>query len=75
MSGEIPPELGNLSNLRELDLGHNELSGEIPPELGNLASLYYLRLENTELSGCLPSILSSREFVAATDLGGLEFCQ
>ena len=35
----IPPELGNLTNLKALRLGGNQLSGEIPPELGNLSSL------------------------------------
>ncbi len=39
LSGEIPPELGNLAGLEWLDLGGNQLSGEIPPELGNLYSL------------------------------------
>ena len=37
LSGEIPAELGSLSNLKGLDLFNNELSGEIPPELGNLS--------------------------------------
>ena len=39
MSGEIPEELGNLANLRSLELMGNQLSGEIPAELGNLTSL------------------------------------
>ena len=38
MSGEIPAELGSLSNLTELYLG-NDLSGEIPAELGSLSNL------------------------------------
>ena len=36
LSGELPPELGILSRLRELRLRDNQLIGEIPPELGNL---------------------------------------
>ena len=36
LSGEIPAELGNLSNLVSLRLGGNLLSGAIPAELGNL---------------------------------------
>ncbi len=39
LSGEIPPELGNLANLTELYLQENQLSGCVPPELGNLANL------------------------------------
>ena len=39
LTGEIPPELGNLANLEELYLGGNQLSGAIPPELGNLVNL------------------------------------
>ena len=39
LRGEIPPELGNLSNLEDLRLDANQLSGEIPPELSNLSNL------------------------------------
>ncbi|KAF8673286.1 hypothetical protein HU200_048842 [Digitaria exilis] len=34
--GEIPPELGNLSTLVNLNLGGNDLDGSIPDSLGNL---------------------------------------
>ena len=44
LSGEIPAELGNLTNLKALFLHENELSGEIPVELGNLANLEVLVL-------------------------------
>lgn len=37
--GEIPSEIGMLSNLQELELGKNELSGPIPSELAGLAAL------------------------------------
>ena len=33
MSGAIPPELGNLSNLYSLYLGYNQLSGCVPQGL------------------------------------------
>ena len=36
-SGEIPAELGNLSNLKVLLLRGNRLIGQIPSRLGNLA--------------------------------------
>ena len=49
LSGEIPAELGSLSNLTFLNLSGNELSGEIPAELGNLSNLTILFLERQRL--------------------------
>ena len=50
LSGEIPPELGDLSSLEVLLLDSNYLRSEIPPELGQLANLrvseYQLRRSN-----------------------------
>ena len=54
LSGRIPPELGNLSNLEEMILGDNPLSGRVPSELGSLSNLEWLDLSVTNLSGPLP---------------------
>ena len=54
LSGSIPPELGNLANLRELRLDGNGLTGSIPPELGDLANLRLLYLDSDWLSGSIP---------------------
>ena len=63
LTGEIPPELGSLSNLTALYLDTNALSGEIPPELGSLSnpdlSLAGLDLRNNALSGAIPAELGS----------------
>jgi Leucine-rich repeat (LRR) protein len=59
LSGSIPPELGNLSNLEELYLPSNQLSGSIPPELGNLSHLAYLSLRENQLSGSIPPELGN----------------
>ena len=66
LSGEIPEELGNLTNLDRLTLGSNQLSGEIPNELGSLTNLRVLGLEGNQLSGQIPVELGS-----LTNLSGL----
>ena len=46
---ELPPEIGNLSDLRVLSLDFNELR-HLPSEIGNLTNLQVLGLFNNELS-------------------------
>jgi hypothetical protein len=45
LSGAITAEIGNLTNLTQLNLGGNQLSGSIPTEIGNLTKLQNLTLE------------------------------
>ena len=59
LTGELPPELGNLSQLQHLLLEHNNLTGELPPELGNLPELQLLRLDVNNLTGELPPELGN----------------
>ena len=55
LTGAIPPEFGNLSNLIHLAIRDTELTGTIPSELGNLANLRLLVIEdNRELKGTIP---------------------
>jgi len=55
MNGQIPPEIGQLSNLESLELWANDsLSGIIPSELGKLSKLKSLKLYNNNLSGPIP---------------------
>ena len=55
LDGQIPAEIGNLTNLEWLSLALNQLSGEIPAETGNLANLKILSLEANQLSGEIPA--------------------
>ncbi len=64
LKGPIPPEIGDLSDLRHLDLHGNRLEGTIPPELGRLAHLQALYLYKNSLVGGIPPALG--------DLGALE---
>ncbi len=75
LSGEIPPELGNISALETLSLYDNELVGEIPAALGNLESLEYLDLASNRLSGEIPAELARLGnlewlYLADNDLSG-----
>ena len=54
LAGPIPPELGNLTELTELNLRYNALEGSIPPELGHLARLGRLDLWRNALAGPIP---------------------
>ena len=73
LSGVIPAELGNLTNLRRLYLNDNELTGEIPSELGNLVNLEALYLAGNQLSGCVPGELRDVQHNDFDDLD-LPFC-
>ena len=71
LSGSIPPELGNLTNLQSLFLNQNQLSGSIPPELGNLVNLQDLRLyNNNQLSGSIPPQLGNLTNLQSLRLSG-----
>ena len=70
--GEIPKELGSLSNLKRLEFGNNQLTGEIPRELGNLSALEALQLGSSPatggLSGRIPKELGSLSKLEALNL-------
>jgi Leucine-rich repeat (LRR) protein len=54
LTGEIPPEIGNLTNLTWLNLSNNQLTGSIPSEIGNLTNLNVFYLQDNQLSGIIP---------------------
>ncbi|THU67651.1 hypothetical protein C4D60_Mb05t26960 [Musa balbisiana] len=58
LSGSIPPELAELTNLTLLDFSFNSLSGPILVQVSPLQSLQGLLLSNNQLGGLIPSELS-----------------
>ena len=59
LTGELPPELGELTELKKLYLWENQLSGGLPPELGNLTNLKGVAIQANRLSGELPPELGN----------------
>ncbi|KAJ9561050.1 hypothetical protein OSB04_006210 [Centaurea solstitialis] len=55
LTGEIPEELGLLTQIHALNLSHNQLYGRIPVNFSNLANIESLDLSSNHLSGELPS--------------------
>ena len=54
ITGEIPTDIGSLTNLTHLNLYYNQLTGEIPSEIGELINLTYLDLKWNQLTGEIP---------------------
>ncbi len=63
LSGNLPAELGSLSNLRQIRLYNNNLTGNIPPQLGNLTYLIDLRLQFNQLTGTIPDELGNLSYL------------
>ena len=66
LSGTLPTQLGNLTNLTELVFFSNNLTGTIPTQLGQLTRLEDLDLSSNQLSGSIPTQLG--QLTALTDL-------
>ncbi|KAM6594869.1 hypothetical protein CsatA_002572 [Cannabis sativa] len=70
LSGEVPKELGLLTELLILSFSSNNFSGPLPPELGNLIKLQHLFIDSAGVSGEIPSTfanLQSLETLRASD--------
>ena len=70
LTGNLPPELGQLVELREISLWDNSLTGPIPTELGQLTRLVALELPGNYLSGGIPAALGNLTSLKVLELHG-----
>jgi len=68
LTGEIPPEIENLTNLESLNLYNNQLTGSIPSEIGNLTNLTSLVLWINQLTGEIPPEIGNLTNLIRLDL-------
>ena len=59
LSGTIPDEIGNLTELKQLGLKSNNFNGGIPESIGKLTNLTQLSLGDNMLNGSLPESLGN----------------
>ncbi|KAM3270050.1 hypothetical protein P3S67_029956 [Capsicum chacoense] len=65
MGGSLPPEIGNLKAVTQVDLSMNQFSNGIPSDIGGLQNMVHLSLRNNKLQGSIPNSMSN--------MVGLEF--
>ncbi|WP_106829579.1 M64 family metallopeptidase [Parabacteroides pacaensis] len=58
LTGEIPPEIGNLTSLKRLYINYNNIRGVLPASMDNLKNLEYIYFNNNNLSGDIPAGIS-----------------
>ncbi|KEH19252.1 LRR receptor-like kinase, putative [Medicago truncatula] len=59
LSGKLPKELGDLTELIVLGIGTNNFSGSLPSELGKLTKLEQLYMDSSGISGPIPPTFAS----------------
>ncbi len=68
LSGEVPKEIGDISELYCLELQKNSISGKIPSEIGNLINLNSLRLFDNQITGAIPPEVGNLDKLLSLDL-------
>ena len=55
LTGSLPAELANLTKIRTLNLGNNQLTGTLSPSWSAFTNLTYLDLHHNQFTGSLPN--------------------
>lgn len=75
LTGSIPSEIGELSNVEYLYMDGNLLTGSLPTEMGSLTELRELDIHDTLISGSLPDefFTGLGEYLNVLDLSSSQF--
>ncbi|CAA2984034.1 receptor kinase HSL1 [Olea europaea subsp. europaea] len=73
LQGKIPPSVGNMTSLIDLELSGNYLVGRIPAELGRLKNLQLLELYYNQLEGEIPEELGNLTALLDLDMSVNKF--
>lgn len=73
LSGTIPQEIGNFTNIEVLDLQFNSFYGPLPAAIGQLTSLRKLYISGTSPSGSIPREIGNLINLEYLRLGGEMF--
>eukprot|EP00727_Mastigamoeba_balamuthi_P010255 m51a1_g5852 putative serine-threonine protein (851) ;mRNA; f:345844-350045 len=69
IKGTIPPSIGNLKYLQELNMEWNSLRGTIPDTIRNMSYLSSIKLTSNELSGTIPGSLATLPLLRSLSVG------
>nr|XP_028965138.1 LRR receptor-like serine/threonine-protein kinase EFR [Malus domestica] len=73
LTGTIPPHLGNLSFLVQLEFRNNSFGGTLPSELSHLRRLKLISFSFNNFAGIIPSWFGSLSELQTFDLYGNQF--
>jgi Leucine-rich repeat (LRR) protein len=73
LDGSIPPAIGNLTSLTQLELRWNQLTGSIPASIGSLTGLTDLEFSWNQLSGSIPASIGNLTSLTSLLLGDNNF--
>lgn len=59
LCGTLPTEIGDLTNIKKININWNNISGTFPSSIENLKNLEQFRFYGNYLSGDIPTILAS----------------
>jgi Leucine-rich repeat (LRR) protein len=69
LHGQIPPEIGLLTDLHHLTLYGNSINGALPKEMASLTGIDFLSLGSNAISGTIPVWFGGLQKLHALDMG------